>query len=151
MSHKSPERRPVKPVSGNFQHPYTFFEKTNQKNHWKGKKPRSAVDCTEHTVRPADKKFSHRKLLSTPIELQRSPKMDLARNKHKLKGPGRKYVSASEKSRLVGERFISESKPNVQKMDSDEEDSDFECYDRSEGKAVLVDIDKELTKEKNPH
>ena len=36
-SHWSPKRRPVKPVSKSFQHPYTFFEKRNQKNHWKGK------------------------------------------------------------------------------------------------------------------
>ena len=30
-------------------------------------------------------------------------------------------------------------------MDSDEEDSYFECYDRSEGKPVQVGINKEIT------
>ena len=35
-SHKSPNRRPVKPVSGNFKYPYNFFEKRNQKHHWTG-------------------------------------------------------------------------------------------------------------------
>ena len=39
----------------------------------------------------------------------------------------------------------------VRKMDSDQEDSDFGCYDRSEVKPVHVDIDKEMTREKNRH
>ena len=43
------------------------------------------------------------------------------------------------------EGIICESKSKVRKVDSDEEDSDFECYDRSEEKPVHVDIDKQLT------
>ena len=39
--------------------------------------------------------------------------------------------------------IISESKPKVQKVELDEEDSDFECHHKSEGKPVHVDIDDE--------
>ena len=46
--------------------------------------------------------------------------------------------------------IISESRPKVRKVDSDEEDSDFENYDRSEGKPVHVDIDKEITEGNKP-
>ena len=47
------------------------------------------------------------------------------------------------------EGIISKSKPKVRKVDLDEEDSDFECYDRSDWKTVYVDIiDKEKTKRK---
>ena len=99
--------------------------------------PRFAVDGTEDTVRTADRKVSHRNLLSTLIEFQRSPKKDLSSNKHKLRWPGGKYVIASEEARLLEEGITSESKPKVGKVDSDEEDSDFECYDRSEGKQYL--------------
>ena len=43
------------------------------------------------------------------------------------------------------EVFICEYKPKVRKVELDEEDSDFECYDRSEGKPVGVDIDNKIT------
>ena len=43
------------------------------------------------------------------------------------------------------EGIISEPKPRFRKVESDEEDSDFECNDKSEGKPVHVDIDKETT------
>ena len=69
-------------------------------------------------------------------------------NKHQLRGPGGKYVSASEKARKVEEGNISESKAKVQK-ESDERDNDFECYDKSDGKPVHVDVNKEVT-EGNP-
>ena len=55
-SHKSPKRRPVKPVSGNFNIDVHFL-KSNQKKSLEGKykeQPRIAVDDTEHTVRTAD-------------------------------------------------------------------------------------------------
>ena len=80
-SHKSPKRRPVKPVSGNFPYPYTFFEKRNQKislGEKNEEQPRIAVDGTEHTVRTAYNEISQQKLLSTPVEFQRSPKKDLS-------------------------------------------------------------------------
>ena len=35
-------------------------------------------------------------------------------------------------------------------MDSDEEVSDFDCYDRSEGKPVHVDVDKDITEGNKP-
>ena len=80
-SHKSPKRRPVKPVSENFPYPYIFFEKRNQKKSLleKNKKQsRNAKNGTEHTVRTADNEISHQKLISTPIAFQRSPKEDLS-------------------------------------------------------------------------
>ena len=52
-------------------------------------------------------------------------------NKHQLRDPIGKYVSASEKTRKMEEVIISESEPKVQKVESDKEDSDCECYDKS--------------------
>ena len=46
--------------------------------------------------------------------------------------------------------IISKFKLNVRKVDSDEEDSNFECYDRSEKKPVHADFDKELTEGNKP-
>ena len=54
-------RRTVKPVRGNFQYPYTFFEKRNQKKSLEGKYKKKliiAIDGTEHTIRAADKKIT---------------------------------------------------------------------------------------------
>ena len=51
---------------------------------------------------------------------------------------------------LMEEGTISEYKPKVRKMESDEDDSDFECYDRSEGKPVHVDIVREITEGNKP-
>ena len=62
----------------------------------------------------------------------------------KLRGPGGKYVSASERAQMMEEGVISESKLRVRKVESDEEGSDFECYDKSDGKPVHVNIDKDL-------
>ena len=47
------------------------------------------------------------------------------------------------------EGIFSESRSKVRKVasdddDDDDDDSDFECYDRSEGKPVHVDVDKEM-------
>ena len=64
--------------------------------------------------------------------------------KHKLKEPGRKHVSASETARLKEEAIFYKSKSNVRKLESDEEESDFECYDKSDGKPVYVGDDKEI-------
>ena len=56
-------------------------------------------------------------------------------------------MSASEKAKKTEEEgTISASKPKVRKVKSDEYDSDFECYSKSDGKSVHVDIDKEVTK-----
>ena len=41
-------------------------------------------------------------------------------------------------------------KPKVRKVKSDEEDSDFECYNESNGKPVHIDIDKELAEGNKP-
>ena len=70
--------------------------------------------------------------------------------KHKLKRPGEKYVSASETARLMEEGIISESKSNVRKLESDEDESDFECYDKSDGKSVPVDRQRTSRRQTNP-
>ena len=90
-------------------------------------------------------KILHRKLISTQRKLQRSPRIDVPLIKHTLKGPGGKDVSASEKARKVEDRAISASKLNVWKVESNEEDSCFECYNKSHGKPLHVDIDKKVT------
>ena len=62
-----------------------------------------------------------------------------------MREPGEKFVSASERTRLLEERIFSESRPKVRKVASDhDDDSDFECYDRFKGKPVHVDVDKEM-------
>ena len=58
-------------------------------------------------------------------------------------------MSASEKAKKTKEeRTI--SKPKIRKVESDDDDSDFECYNKSDGKPVHVDIDKEVTNEGPP-
>ena len=64
---------------------------------------------------------------------------------HTLRGPVVKYVSASEKGQKMEEGTIPASETKVHKIESDEDVSDFECYNESDGKPVLVDIDIEVT------
>ena len=59
-----------------------------------------------------------------------------------LKGPSGKYVSVSEKIRKLEENIFFESKLKNPKVESNEEVSDFECYDKPEGKPVHVDVDE---------
>ena len=108
-----------------------------------------AIDGIEHRVRTADNIILQRKLISPQLKFQRSPKKDMSPNKHQLRGPGSKYVSTSEKTREMEEVMISESKSRVRKVESDEENSDFECFDKFDGKLVHVDVDKEIT-ERDP-
>ena len=55
-------------------------------------------------------------------------------------------MSASEKVKKVEEeKTISASKPKVRKVEGNEDQCDFECYNRSDSKPVHVDIDKEAT------
>ena len=80
-----PKRKPIRPASGNFQYPYTFLEKRNQKKSLEGKykeKQKIAIDGTEHTVRTTDQKNLRRKLLSTPLEIQKSPEKNVSPKKH---------------------------------------------------------------------
>ena len=51
---------------------------------------------------------------------------------------------------MMDEGIISEFKPKVQKVEWDEEDGDFECYDKSEGKPIHIDIDKKTTEGNKP-
>ena len=67
-----------------------------------------------------------------------------------MQGPGGKYVSVSERIQLMEEGIISESRPKVRKVASHDDGSDFECYDRSEGKPVHVDVDKDMNESNKP-
>ena len=107
--------------------------------------PRIAIDGTEHTIRTTNNKILQRKLISAAIKLKKSPRKDMSLNKHHLRGPGGKNVSASEEARKLGEGIIPESQPKVWKVEPDEEDCDFECDDKSDGKPVHVEVDKEIT------
>ena len=146
--HKPPKRKPIKLVSGNFQYPYTILERRSQKKSLQMKykeQSENAVDGTEYTARSASDTVLHWKLRSAPSKIQRSPKMDVWPSKHQLRGPSGKYVSASEKARKEEERTVSASKAKVRKVESEKEDSGFEYYNKSEGKPIHVDIDKETT------
>ena len=62
-----------------------------------------------------------------------------------MRGPGEKCVSASKKTQVMEKGISSKSRQEVREVELDKEDSDFECYDRSEGTPVHVDINKEIT------
>ena len=66
-------------------------------------------------------------------------------NKHQLRGPAGNYVRFSEEAPKQEERIISESKAKIREVESDKKDSDFECSNKSDGKPVYVDVDKEIT------
>ena len=53
-------------------------------------------------------------------------------------------MSASKKAQKVEEGTFFTCKLNVRKVEYDEANSDFECNNKSEGKLVHVDIDKEF-------
>ena len=69
-------------------------------------------------------------------------------NKHKLRGPGGKYISASERAQLMEVVIISDSKTKVRKVELVQDESDFECSDKSDGKPVYADVEKELAVDK---
>ena len=112
--------------------------------------PRIAVDGIELMVCTANKKIFHRKFILGPIESQRSPKNDFFPIKHNLRGPAERYVSASGRTRIMEQGIISESRPKVRKVAWENEDSDFECYERDEGKPVHVDVYKEMDESNKP-
>ena len=58
-------------------------------------------------------------------------------------------MSTSETARKIEEGLFCESKLKPREVDLDEEDSDFECYDKSDDKPVHVDVDKEVN-ERDP-
>ena len=60
-SHKSPERKPIRPVSGNFQYLFKILERGSQKKSPEEKyeeQPKIAFDGTKHTVRTTEKKIT---------------------------------------------------------------------------------------------
>ena len=102
-SHKSPKRKPTRPVSRNFQYnDFVSGGRRNQKKSLEGKykeQPKIAIDGTEDTVRTTDNEVLHRKLMSTSLNFQRSQKKDVSLKKQTLRGPGGKYAIASEKAK----------------------------------------------------
>ena len=99
-SHRSPRKKPVKLVSANFQYSLTFLGQKNQKS-LEGKykeQPKMAIDGMKHTVRTTDNSILHRKLLSAPIKLQKSPKKDVPPKKIQLREPGGKICERLRKS-----------------------------------------------------
>ena len=71
---------------------------------------------------------------------------DVSPKKHTLRGLGGNYMTASEKSKKAEKgRTISLFKPKVPNVESDEDDSNFECCNKSDGKLVHVEIYKEVT------
>ena len=88
-----------------------FFEKNTKKKSLERKKEQSmmvALEGTDGRVRTANNKSLHRKRVSTPPKIQKSPK-----NKHLLRGPGGKYVRATEKAQKLEEDSISETKSEI--------------------------------------
>ena len=102
------------------------------------------MDSTKQTIRTTDKKNFHPKLMSKPNFFQKLWENGTSPNKHQLRGPGGKYVIASEKARRQEEGIILESESNIRKTESDKA-SDFECYDRSKFRPVHVGLDKDVT------
>ena len=45
-------------------------------------------------------------------------------------------MSAFEKAQKSAEVKVSQSKPKIRKVESDEEDSDMKCYEKCDGKPV---------------
>ena len=88
------------------------------------------MPMTVSDTQSVEQTILHRTLSKTPSNIQQSPKKDMSPNEHQMRGPSGKYVSASEKARKTGGRdiFRISRKATVLKVESDEEDSDFECY-----------------------
>ena len=83
----------------------------------------------------------HPKLISTPVRFQKPLKRKTSLSKHKLRGPGGKYVSPSEIKRE--RKYYRGIQVEVRTAES--EDSDFECCRKFDGKPVHVDIDKKIS------
>ena len=94
-----------------------------------------AVDGTEHTVCTTNDNILHRKLESTPLRFHRSAGKDVSPKKHTLSGPGRKNLNVSEKAQKNEERTISASKSKIRKVESNENESDFDCYNKKQQEA----------------
>ena len=108
--------------------------------------PKTAIDGTEHTVRTRDNEFIHQILKWKPTKFKRLLKKGMSPSGNQMSGLSGKYVSASEKTRNMEEGIFFESKPKVRVAESEEEDSNFECYGRPDKKTVIVNIDEEITK-----
>ena len=134
-SHTSPKIKPINSFSGNFQYSFTFIQRRNERKVLEGKyeeQLKIAIDDTEHMFRTTGDKILHRDSKSTAINFQRSTKKDVSPKKHTLRGPGKKYTSGSEKTKKAEEEgTICPSKPEIRKVESEKDDSDFECYNKS--------------------
>ena len=65
--------------------------------------------------------------------------------KHQLRGLSGNYESASARERKQKEGIIPKFNPKVRKVESEDEDSNFECYNKSNGKPLHVDVDKQTS------
>ena len=54
-------------------------------------------------------------------------------------------MSASDKARKQQDGIIADSKPKVRKVQADDENSDFECYEQFDRQPSNVDVDEEVT------
>ena len=65
-----------------------------------------------------------------------------------MKVPSAKHVSASasEEGKKQDKGTFYESKLKAQKVESTEEVCGLDCYDKSSGKLVLMDVDREVTR-----
>ena len=124
------------------------FWKKNSESSLEGKNrtTKKVIEGIKHTVCTAGKKALHRRSFSTGVSFKKSSKNGMSSNKHKLCRRNAKCKSASEKAWKQDESFFSESKPRVQKIESNGDDSNFECYDKLDRKPVHVDVDREITR-----
>ena len=92
-SHKSPNSKSIKPVSGNVQLFCTCLEKTGQNKSLCRKykeQPKNTIGGTEYTVRKTDNRIQHQKLISTLLKFQRSLTKIMSRKQHQVSVPSRK-------------------------------------------------------------
>ena len=111
------------------------------------------MDVTDHTMHTADNNIQRWILTSTSTQFnfQNSRRKETLSIKHSLRGPGEKYMSASEIEK-VEESIIWLSETKVWKVKLEDEDSDFDCQNKSDGKPLHVDVDKGIIvgAQKNP-
>ena len=70
-------------------------------------------------------------------------------NKHKMRERSGTYPSVSKIVKQRKEETIAESRYKVRILEPDKEDSEFECYNKTEGKPVHFNAETEQQSEKN--
>ena len=82
--------------------------------------------------------------MSTSVNFRNSPKGDLSESNCWPNGPGGKDVSVCQVERKNEDGLLANSRPKVGKIESKDEDSDFDCNIESDGKPAYADVDKEF-------